>query len=154
MLSGMVRWGDFATAHPNLAESGRRLLYVHGVGLGYLATLRKDGAPRVHPVCPVVHSEGLYVFVGKSPKLADLRRDPRYALHSFPMKERDDEFYVAGAGRPVEDDRECAEVRATYIAQGTTTTDDTLFELLIDRALHSSYGERGSWPPVYTKWTG
>jgi general stress protein 26 len=139
---------------PELAAAGRRLLYTHGVGLGYLATVRADGAPRVHPVCPVIDRDGLYVFIGNhSPKVHDLRRDGRYALHTFPIEEKDDEFFVAGRVRIVDDEAERAHVYATYTAQGTFTTDDTLFELLLERALHAEYAARGSWPPIYTRWT-
>lgn len=149
----MPRWADLVLARPELADAGTRLLYFHGVGLGYLATIRKDGGPRIHPVCPVVDRGGLYVFVGNhSPKVHDLRRDGRFALHSFPIPDKDDEFCLAGTTRVVNDDDERAHVHDTYTAQGTFTTDDTLFELLPDRALHAAYAVRGSWPPTYTRW--
>lgn len=59
------------------------MFYEHGLGLGFLATTRPDGGPRVHPICPVL-AGNLYAFIVPGPKLADLRRDPRYryALHS------------------------------------------------------------------------
>jgi hypothetical protein len=44
-----------------MAEAGYALLYQYRVGLGYLATVRKDGGPRVHPVCPVIARDGLSV---------------------------------------------------------------------------------------------
>jgi hypothetical protein len=73
-------WGEFAASAPEMTAAGRRLLYQHGPGLGYLATVRRDGAPRVHPVCPHVAHDRLWVFVGHaSPKRFDLLRDPRYA---------------------------------------------------------------------------
>ena len=98
MAHGDRRWGEFAAAQaPELAEAGRRLLYQHGPGLGYLATVRPDGGPRVHPVCPHVAEARLWVFVGHaSPKRFDLQRDPRYALHTFPCVDVDDEFFVTG----------------------------------------------------------
>src|SRR5207249_2764082 len=81
---GMKRWNEFAAESPAVAENGRALIYQFRVGLGYLATIRKDGGPRVHPVCPVIANGGLYVFIGnQSPKLHDLLRDGRFALHSF-----------------------------------------------------------------------
>ena len=52
----MVTWEEFAVAEPELAEAGCSLLYQFGVGLAFLATVRKDGAPRLHPVCPVLSS--------------------------------------------------------------------------------------------------
>jgi hypothetical protein len=148
-----VRWGEFAADAADVADAGCRLLYQHGPGLGFLATVRRDGGPRLHPVCPVVAHGGLYVFIGNhSPKLHDLRRDGRYALHSFPAADVDDEFYVAGRAVVVESPAVRDQVYETYLAQGTTTSDDTLFELLVERALHAAYGPRPSWPPVYRRW--
>ena len=79
----MKRWSEFAAEQPDMAEAGRALIYQFRVGLGYLATVRKDGGPRVHPVCPVIAHDGLYVFIGNhSPKVHDLLRDGRFALHA------------------------------------------------------------------------
>jgi len=149
----MKRWTDFASENPAMAEAGRALIYQYRVGLGYLATIRKDGGPRVHPVCPVLANGGLYVFVGNhSPKLGDLLRDGRFALHSFPKADGDDEFYLAGRARRVDDAAVRKAVYDTYTATGATTSNDTLFELWLERALHAKYEARPSWPPVYSKW--
>jgi hypothetical protein len=150
-----VRWDDFAATAPAMAASGRALLYQYGPGLAFLATVRRDGGPRLHPVCPVVVDGGLYVFVGnQTPKVHDLRRDGRYALHTFPPQDVDDEFYVTGRARVTEDDPALRQhVLDVYLAQGTTTQNDTLFELLVERALHAEYEGRPSWPPTYTTWT-
>ena len=148
------RWSEFAAEEPGLAASGRGLIYQFKVGLGYLATVRKDGGPRVHPVCPVIAHGGLYLFIGnRSPKLRDLLRDGRFALHSFPNPEVDDEFYVSGRATQVHDPDVWQIVYEAYTATGAFTSDDTLFELWLERALHAKYGPRPSWPPVYTKWS-
>jgi hypothetical protein len=47
----MVTWHEFAAAEPELAEAGRWLLFQVGVGLAFLATVRKDGAPRGGKTC-------------------------------------------------------------------------------------------------------
>ena len=104
----MVRWGQFAALRPELADAGRRLLYQYGVGLGFLATTRPDGGPRVHPMCPLLTESDLYAFIVPSPKRHDLHRDGRYALHSFPADENEDAFYVTG--------------RAELVVDATTTT--------------------------------
>jgi hypothetical protein len=149
----MKRWCDFAQERPEIADAGRALIYQFRVGLGYLATIRKDGGPRVHPVCPVIANDGLYLFIGnQSPKVHDLRRDGRFALHSFPNPEVDDEFYVAGTVQQVDDAEIRRVVYEAYTATGASTSNDTLFELLLERALHAKYGPRPSWPPIYTKW--
>lgn len=150
----MKRWCAFAAERPDLAEAGRALIYQYRVGLGYLATVRKDGGPRVHPVCPVIANDGLYVFVGnQTPKLHDLLRDGRYALHSFPRADVDDEFAVSGRARRVDDAGVRQIVYDAYTATGAFTSNDTLFELWLERVLHAKYGPRPSWPPVYTKWS-
>jgi hypothetical protein len=150
---GAVRWVEFAHQAPDLAAAGHKLLYNFGPGLGYLATVRRDGSPRLHPVCPVVANDGLYLFIGnQSPKKGDLLRDGRFALHSFPHPEVDDEFCVSGSVVLAEEPEVRRIVYEAYVATGAHTSDDTLFELLIDRALHAKYGTRPSWPPAYTRW--
>jgi hypothetical protein len=94
-----VRWPEFAAAAPDLAERGAVMLRTFT--LGYLATLRPDGSPRIHPVTITIDETGLYVYVvAATPKGADLRRDPRYAVHAFPILVdggfRDDEFAFGG----------------------------------------------------------
>jgi hypothetical protein len=149
----MKRWSEFAAGNSDMAEAGRALIYQFRVGLGYLATIRKDGGPRVHPVCPVIANDGLYVFIGnQSPKVHDLRRDGRFALHAFPNPQVDDEFCVSGRARRVDDQAVRQVVYAAYTATGAFTINDTLFELWLERALHAKYGPRPNWPPVYTKW--
>src|SRR4029079_4762050 len=92
----MANWAAFAAAAPELAAEGRRLFYQYGVGLGFLATIRKDGGPRLHPIRPIVTDGGLLAFINPSPKCNDLRRDGRYALHAFTPEDVDDEFCVPG----------------------------------------------------------
>ena len=150
----MKRWADLASEAPELAEAGRALIYQTAIPLGYLATVRKDGGPRVHPVCPVIAHDGLYVFIGnQSPKVHDLHRDGRFALHSFPVPDGDDEFYVSGRSRVVTDPQVRDVVYDAFTATGASTSNDTLFELWLERALHASYGRPPSWPPVYTRWS-
>lgn len=150
-----VSWQEFAAAAPALAAAGRSLLYQFGPGLGFLATVRRDGAPRLHPICPLVVDGCLYAYIGASPKLGDLLRDGRYALHAFPPEQVDDEFFLSGRAVRVDAADRRAAVSAAVAAQGTSHgADDVLFELLIDRALHAAYRGRGPefWPPGYTTW--
>ena len=107
-----VAWREFEAEVPKFASAGRRLIYPmgpHGPGLGFLATTRADGGPRVHPVCPAIFEGGLYVFVmGTSPKRGDLVRDGRYAFHAFPHMDTDESFYCCGSSKQIDD----ASVRA------------------------------------------
>ena len=149
----MASWNDFEREVPEIAKAGRALLYHFGPGLGYLATVRPDGGPRIHPICPVQEAGSLYAFITRSPKRADLLRNRHYALHSFPLPEGDDEFFVSGRATQVQDAAVRMLVDHAIAAQGTTHSDDELlFELSIDRALHSAYAARGAWPPTYSKW--
>jgi len=99
----LTTWGEFAAQRPDLAQAGRGLLYQFGVGLAFLATIRADGAPRVHPMCPLVTEDGLYAFIVPSPKRNDLHRDGRYAMHSFPADDNEDAFSLAGRAEQVTD---------------------------------------------------
>jgi hypothetical protein len=114
----MATWAEFESAAPEIAAAGKTLLYQFGVGLAYLATLRKDGAPRLHPVCPTVVGGRLYALIGPSHKRADLRRDGRYALHTFPCPKVDDEFLLMGRARFIEDHSVAEMVRSDLVARG------------------------------------
>ena len=72
----MVTWAEFAAAEPEMAELG--LPQLHKFGLAYLGTTRKDGSPRVNPVCPVIADGRVFVATSaSSPKRLDLLRDGR-----------------------------------------------------------------------------
>ena len=152
----MARWQTLETAAPEIAQGGRALLYQHGPGLAYLATVRADGGLRIHPFCPVVTDGGIYGLNGDSPKRGDLARDGRYAIHAFPKEDGDDEFMLAGTARRIEDAAVIARVSDVYHAAGATSSgEEWTFEFDIDRALLSLYNPRGvdpQWPPRYLKW--
>ena len=114
-----VRWGALATAQPELAAEGRALLFGHDVGLGFLATTRRDSGPRVHPICPLLTADGLYAFIVPGPKLNDLRRDGRYALHceTFPPPQHDDAFYLTGSVEELNDARLRTTLTAQFLAE-------------------------------------
>jgi hypothetical protein len=154
----MASWSQFVAAEPRLAEAVRTLLQQYGPGLGYLATVRADGGPRIHPVSPVITDEGLFCFVVDSPKRRDLERDGRYALHSYPPEDSDDEAYLSGRARPVTDrdliDRLSTDLRAA------PQVDWRLFEFSVEVAMVSRHGPSGATPlaagpgsrPVVRSW--
>lgn len=133
----MATWGEFAESNPSLAEAGTRQLFQYGVGLAFLATVRRDGGPRLHPVCPVLSGSRLYVLViPNSPKRWDLERDGRYALQAFPQAEPDsDEFYLTGTARLVDDRAQASLVLVDV--KHHASPDEVLFELDIERAMHT-----------------
>ncbi len=152
----MASWREFEAANPAMAASGRELLHQFGVPLGYLATVRRDGGPRVHPFCPIIHASRVFGLIGTSPKQRDLLRDGRYAVHSFPAPDRDDEFYFTGRAAHRADTGLIQQVREALTSTGATSDGhEALFELDIERALLSRYKKRGepdNWPPRYEKW--
>jgi hypothetical protein len=139
-MSQMKSWDEFMTAQPDLAEIGRKLLFPGRarVGGAFLATLRKDGAPRLHPVSLVYWKECLYVFIPlSSPKCADLQRDGRYALQAFPPPNNTlgEEFYVSGVAVCIQDPA----FRQAMIAETEIRVekDEVLFELFLDRVMYT-----------------
>ncbi|MGE5123616.1 MAG: pyridoxamine 5'-phosphate oxidase family protein [Acidobacteriaceae bacterium] len=154
----MQTWLEFSQDDPRLAELGKQLLLqsrAH-IGLAFLATLRKDGAPRLHPVSLVFWEGHLYLFIpARSPKCGDLIRDGRYALQAFPPPQNDEgrEFYLSGLAMRIQ---EPATRRAVITGCGIhVQPGEVMFELLADRAMYTrlvrpgTTGERPShliWP--------
>jgi hypothetical protein len=143
-MVGMASWSEFVADEPRLADSIRVLMQQYGPGLGYLATVRSDGGPRVHPVSPVITDDGLYCFVIDSPKRRDLERDGRYALHSFPPEDSDDEAYLAGRARVVTDRAKVA--RLADHLRAAPHIDWQLFEFTVDVAMLARHGRNGATP--------
>lgn len=151
----MANWKEFTQAEPALAQTGAGQLFQYDVGLAFLATVRKDGAPRLHPVCPVLSKERLYVLITpRSPKRLDLERDGRYALQAFPQPKPDsDEFYLSGKARLVDDP--AIRDRVLTDAKHHASADEILFELGIDRAMHTLWEGFGTpdFHPLHASWT-
>jgi hypothetical protein len=155
----MVAWRELESARPDLAEGGRGLLYQFGVGLAFLATVRSDGGPRVHPMCPILHDGGLYALLIPSPKRDDLLRDPRYSMHSFPTDGDEDAFYLAGFAQLVDANerrsgliRQFLDERPT-LARATPDLDDQLaFEFDIATCLLTRTTGHGDPDPRHTVW--
>lgn len=76
----MTSWTDFSATEPELAECVRRCFAIRKHAT--LATLRRDGSPRISGIEVDFADDGLYLgMMPASRKAADLRRDPRLALH-------------------------------------------------------------------------
>jgi Pyridoxamine 5'-phosphate oxidase len=74
-----MRWSEFADAAPELAQLGRAAFEEQH--LATLATLRRDGWPRINP-CEVYFVDGelMLGMMPNSRKVADLERDPRITV--------------------------------------------------------------------------
>ncbi|WP_344415095.1 pyridoxamine 5'-phosphate oxidase family protein [Pseudonocardia ailaonensis] len=77
----MASWKDVEEQAPELAGRARLILDAHKHKT--LATLRADGSPRISGIeCEFAGGELTFGSMAGARKLADLRRDPRFALHS------------------------------------------------------------------------
>jgi hypothetical protein len=158
----VVTWGAFSAAAPALAAAGRSQLYQWGIGLAFLATVRPDGGPRVHPVCPLIsEADGLLVLINPGPKQRDLLRDGRYALHgeTFAPPRHDDGFYLTGSADRVTDDSVLPRFAAQLAAERddsspawTPGLGDVLFELHISTALLMLTSADDNFPAGPTVW--
>jgi hypothetical protein len=80
-LPGMASWGQFAVEQPELA--GRVRGRLDGGLHKTLATIRRDGAPRISGnEAWIAGGELWFGCMWRSARALDLRRDPRFALHS------------------------------------------------------------------------
>ncbi|MEZ4674838.1 MAG: hypothetical protein R2932_11420 [Caldilineaceae bacterium] len=142
----MTTWQEFAQQAPALANFGKERF---GGGVAYLATVRADGGPRVHPVTPII-GEQLFLFMEPtSPKGKDLQRDGRYTLHCAVENSSggSGEFYVRGIGTLTND----LALRAQAVATASYTPQDRyiLFVLSIDFAFMNCYVEG---QPTVQRW--
>ena len=153
-----MKWGPFASVRPDLADAGRQLLYQYGVGLAFLATTRADGSPRVHPMCPVLTDSDLYAFIVPSPKRHDLRRDGRYALHSFAADKNEDAFYLMGRAELIADEETMATLTTQFAAERGMSEPPAeiasweLFSFDIESVLLTRTTGHGDPSPKHTVW--
>jgi hypothetical protein len=112
----MATWAEVEAAVPDLARSVRGRF--EATGLAFLATLRRDGSPRISGQETLFTGQLWLGMMTDSRKGDDLRRDPRFALHAA----SDDKEVSAGdaklGGRAVEvaSDDEIDAFRADWAA--------------------------------------
>jgi len=157
-VDGHATWGELSRERPDLTEGGRSLLYQVGVGLGFLATIRPDSGPRLHPFCPILSDSGMYGFIIVSPKQRDLQRDGRYTVHSFPTPDNEDAFSVSGRVEVVRDAARRQTLGEQFVSERASlgvpfpADDDLLVEFHIDRCLLTRTTGFGDWNPQHQVW--
>ena len=95
-------WQDFAAQAPDLAAFAEARLEAHG--LAFLATVRADGSPRISGLEPLVTDGQLWLgMMPGARKVADLERDPRFALHNASADKAvtDGDVKISGRAVPV-----------------------------------------------------
>jgi general stress protein 26 len=132
-----MTWKLLEDQRPDLAAFGLERL---NGKVAFLATVRKDGSPRVHPMTPIIGEGYFFVFMEPtSPKGHDLRRDGRYAIHCSvgDTGGAGGEFTIAGHARLVEDSE--LRVVATRLSSYAPADRYILFEFDIESATSTIY---------------
>ncbi len=132
-----MTWKSLEEQQPELAAFGCERL---NGKVAYLATVRKDGAPRLHPMTPIIGQGHFFVFMEPtSPKGHDLQRDGRYAIHCAVSDNSgaSGEFSITGRAHLVDD----AELRALAVSLASYEPADRyiLFEFNIESAASTIY---------------
>lgn len=110
-------------------------------GIMYLATIKADGYPRVHPFTPFIASGRLFSFMyATSPKCKDLQKNGRYSIHSLVVDAGgpSGEFQITGDALVLSDpaSRQVAAAAAPYPLSELPTV---LFEFKIMSCLTNFY---------------
>ncbi len=134
-----MTWKILEEQQPELAVFGCERLNGQ---VAYLATIRKDGAPRVHPMTPIIGQGHFFVFMEPtSPKGHDLQRDDRFAIHCAVSDNSgaSGEFNIAGCAHLVDN----AELRALAVSLASYEPAERyiLFEFDIESAASTVYPE-------------
>ena len=96
-----MNWAEFAEAASELARWGEERF--KSTGLALVGTIRKDGAPRISPVEPLIVDGQLYLgMMWRSRKALDLLRDPRCLVQTVVCNRNDPAEDLKLRGRAVD----------------------------------------------------
>ena len=137
----LLSWGEFSAVKPEMARFGEEKLHYNVM---YLATVRPDGFPRVHPFTPFIGSGRLFAFMyPTSPKGKDLQRNGKYSMHSLvtDMHGTNGEFQITGMAfeLPDQESREVAVKASPYKPEERYIA----FEFNIGSCLTNYYSDAG-----------
>lgn len=152
-----MRWSDIEYAQPRLAGLAQQRLI--GPGVVLVATIRRDGTPRLSPVEPYVLEGALWLsMMWQSAKARDLLRDPRILVHSV-ITSRDGaegELKIRGTARAEHDQavqRRYADAVAADLGWNPQPGRFHLFAVDINHVIFISYDTATGaqhvaiWPP-------
>ncbi|WP_027860407.1 pyridoxamine 5'-phosphate oxidase family protein [Marmoricola sp. URHB0036] len=132
----MSTWREVQQAEPELAQRVQRLFDAHRHKT--IATVRADGGPRISGIeASFADGELTFGSMPRARKGADLRRDPRFALHSATVDPQE--------GREAEWPGE-AKITGLAIAAGAIADgpDGDLFRADITEVVHTHLNEVAS----------
>jgi Pyridoxamine 5'-phosphate oxidase len=115
----MPTWTEFEAAAPELSKSVRERLDAHTHKT--LATLRRDGSPRISGIETAFVDGDLWIgSMWQALKARDLQRDPRFALHSGSMEpaEWEGDAKLAGIAEEITDPERVREMNADAAPEG------------------------------------
>jgi hypothetical protein len=115
----MPTWTEFEAAAPELSKSVRERLDAHTHKT--LATLRRDGSPRISGIETAFVDGDLWIgSMWQALKARDLQRDPRFALHSGSMEpaEWEGDAKLAGIAEEITDPERVREMNADAAPDG------------------------------------
>lgn len=126
----MATWSTVLLAAPDLANTVRARFDAHGLAL--IATLRRDGFPRMSGIEPFFTPTELWLgMMPGSRKATDLFRDPRFALHSATIDKQvtHGDAKITGRAVAVNDETAMTDFLAAFQAQTGATPPPGPFHL-------------------------
>jgi hypothetical protein len=142
----MASWKEIESAAPELAARARAAFDAHRHKV--LATLRRDGSPRISGIEASFTDGELWLgMMPSSRKALDLRRDPRLALHSATEDPPDDptawpgDAKLTGRAVEVDDPAMLARLGAGEEGDGADGGGAHLFRVDITELVHTRVGD-------------
>jgi len=97
----MTTWNDLLSQCPEIAGTVQQR--IDATGLAFLATVRRDGFPRISGIEPLFALDELWLgMMPGSLKAKDLQRDPRLSLHNASEDKALEKGDVKITGRAIE----------------------------------------------------
>ncbi|HUB42651.1 MAG TPA: pyridoxamine 5'-phosphate oxidase family protein [Streptosporangiaceae bacterium] len=150
-ITGIPGWHEMELDAPEIARLGIERL--SAARLAMLGTIRRDGSPRISPIEPYILDGGLLVgAMTWSAKAADLRRDPRYVLHSAVTSPDSGEGELKLYGRAVAADAALRTQTADAWWAALPPDKAIVFALAIAQALFVSWDLEGGVMTVH-RWS-
>ena len=143
-----MSWGTLAADAAEIAAFGKARI---DGKVSYLATVRRSGNPRIHPVTAIVGDDRCFIFAEPaSSKIKDLENNNAFSLHCgmSDSSGSSGEFQLVGRLRRIDDEQLRAE--AEKICSYRPSSNYHLYEMRLSEAIATTY--RGG-RAVRNKWS-